>query len=130
MREQPGAQQQESNDNTQHRNGTESAQPNQNNNNQYQDSYVVPASQLPVEQDFNYRTNITVQSQQRQWPQEMWYHGPTHRVLYRIDLVLHEPGYQNPPPQDTAPTQNTEGNTQQGETNGCSSGGINGCSSA
>ncbi|CEI61329.1 hypothetical protein FVEN_g5952 [Fusarium venenatum] len=120
MHEQPSAQQQESSDNTQHQNGAEPAQPNQNHS-QYQDSYVVPASQQPVEQDFNYRTNITVQSQQRQWPQEMWYHGPTHRVLYRIDLVLHEPGYQNTPPQDTAPAQNTEQNTHGGGTNGCSS---------
>ncbi|KAG8671971.1 hypothetical protein FPOAC2_05335 [Fusarium poae] len=119
MRDQSRAEQQESGNQAQHQNGTEPAQSHQIHP-LYEDTYIVPPSQLRMEQDFEYRTNITIQSPQRIWPQEIWYHSPDHRVLYRVHLVLHEKPPHIPPPQDAAPTQNNGGNNHQGGPNGCS----------
>lgn len=122
MSEQPGSQQQqqqqESGDKGQQQTYCANcAAQSDNNYPQHQDTYVLPASQQNIEQDFEHRSMITIQSQQRQWPQDIWFESPTQRVLYHPTLVWDNNAPVDPP-QDTDSIHPTELRTRGNETKG------------
>jgi hypothetical protein len=116
MCEQSGANQQENGDNREHQSGSRnhteapSSQDNVNHNYpQHEVTFSVPASQGPIEQDFDHRTMITIQSQQGQGPQEVWFDSPTQRVLYHPTMVWNF-GVHQDAPQETTATNTTDSN--------------------
>ncbi|UZP38115.1 hypothetical protein NXS19_005931 [Fusarium pseudograminearum] len=130
MCEQPGSQQQpqqqqqqppqqENGNNGQQQTCANCGAQSGNNYPQYHQTYVVPASQPNIERDFYHRSVVTIQSQQRQWPQDIWFHSPTQRVLYHPTLAWDN----NMPvdlPQDEDFIPPTEPSTRGNETNGSS----------
>jgi hypothetical protein len=121
MCEQPRPEQQQNGDHKQNKNGCRNCtgQAKSNGNYQYQETFSVPASQEDIEPDYDHRSMITIQSQQRQWPQDIWFESPTQRVLYHPTLVWDNNAPQDTS-QDTAPTKSNEPNTDQDETKGSS----------
>lgn len=83
---------------------------------QYIETFQVPASQGPITQDYDYRSMITIQSQ-NQSPQDIWFVSPTQRVLYQPILHWWGTAPEGPPPGAT-PAENadpkTNGNTTKG----------------
>ncbi|GKU06528.1 hypothetical protein FLAG1_10931 [Fusarium langsethiae] len=121
MCEQPRPEQQQNVDQKQNHNGCRNCtgQAKSNGNYQYQETFSVPAPQEDIEPDYDHRSMITIQSQQRQWPQDIWFESPTQRVLYHPTLVWDNNAPQDIS-QDTAPTKSNEPNTNQDETKGSS----------
>ncbi|KAH7230501.1 uncharacterized protein BKA55DRAFT_545202 [Fusarium redolens] len=50
------------------------------------ETFPIPAPQS--EYDFDHRRTITIESQQRQWPQDIWVHSPHGRQLYQPVLMF------------------------------------------
>ncbi|EXM21056.1 hypothetical protein RAB80_010445 [Fusarium oxysporum f. sp. vasinfectum] len=62
------------------------------------ETFPIPAPQS--EYDFDHRRTITIESQQRLWPQDIWVHSPHGRQLYQPVLMF----------ETTAPEDKTETN--------------------
>jgi hypothetical protein len=53
--------------------------------------YHVEAFPIPVQEseyDYDHRRTMTIQSQQRQWPQDIWVYSPSGRQLYQPVLMF------------------------------------------
>ncbi|KAL4731141.1 hypothetical protein ACLX1H_000102 [Fusarium chlamydosporum] len=91
---QPESQRQENGDKRQQsgcQNCTEASSTHNDANHNYHrhtETFYVPASQNPIAHDHDHRSMITIQSQQREWPQDIWFESPTQRVLYHPTLCL------------------------------------------
>ncbi|KAI8722713.1 hypothetical protein NCS52_00415900 [Fusarium sp. LHS14.1] len=60
---------------------------------------------------YEHRTTMTIQQDEQQppathWPQDIWLHSPSYRVLYQPVLVVpHQQQQPQPPPPDESPLQ-------------------------
>ncbi|KAF5660125.1 hypothetical protein FHETE_9097 [Fusarium heterosporum] len=79
------------------------------------ETFSIPARGPDRDNDHDHRTTITIESQRRQWPQDIWFHSPWQRVLYQPALMYplqpeEQPGEQ--PMSAEATKTDTNGDTK------------------
>ncbi|KAF4993224.1 hypothetical protein FGRMN_6588 [Fusarium graminum] len=77
------------------------------------ETFSIPARGSDRDNDYDHRTTITIESQQRQWPQDIWFHSPWQRVLYQPALMYPLQPEEQPMPAEATKTE-TNGDTNKG----------------